>query len=66
MSGQMKYDGVKTFSATKFADRLALGDRVTEWLKSANVEIVQKWVMQSSDEEFHCLSIIFAYRLLPT
>jgi hypothetical protein len=58
----MIFDGFKVFSATKYADREALGDRVTEWLKVNKIEISEVWVRQSSDSEFHCLSIILAYR----
>jgi len=57
-----KYDNVKVFSATKARDRDTLGERVTEWLRDNRVEIVQKVVRQSSDAEFHCLSITLFYR----
>ncbi len=57
-----KYDNVKVFSATKARDRDALGDRVTEWLRDNRVEIVDKVVRQSSDAEFHCLTITLFYR----
>lgn len=54
----MKFDGVKVFSATKARDRESLGDRVTEWLDSnPGVNVVNTVVTQSSDKEFHCLSI---------
>lgn len=54
----MKYNGVKVFSATKARDREHLGDRVTEWLESnKGVNVVDTVVTQSSDKEFHCLSI---------
>ena len=59
----MNIDGFKVFSATKHADRLALGNLVTEWLSKEKVDIVNKWVMQSSDREFHCVSIILANKL---
>lgn len=55
-------DGFKVFSATKHMERSSLGDRVTEWLQVSQAEIVQVWVNQSSDNEFHCLSITIAYR----
>jgi hypothetical protein len=57
-----KYDNVKIFSATKARDRDSLGDRVTEWLRDNRVEIVNKVVRQSSDAEFHCLTITLFYR----
>ncbi len=56
------YDCVKVFSATKFKDREALGERLTEWLQLNPVEIVDKVVSQSSDSEFHCLTITLFYR----
>lgn len=56
-----KFNGVKTFAATKFADRDRLGDQITEWLARNPVEIVDKVVTQSSDSEFHCLSITLFY-----
>jgi len=50
------------FSATKARDRSALGDRLTEWIQNnRDKEIVDKIVTQSSDSEFHCLSITIFY-----
>ena len=50
---------VKVFSVTKVRDRDALGDHVTAWL-AANpaVRPVQTIVTLSSDQKFHCLSIV--------
>jgi len=57
------FTGVKVFSATKAKEREELGENVTRWLKSnADLEIVDKQVMQSSDNEFHCYSLILFYR----
>lgn len=56
-----KFDGVKVFTATKAKERGELGDHITEWLRTANVEIADKIVTQSSDSEFHCLTITFFY-----
>jgi folate-dependent tRNA-U54 methylase TrmFO/GidA len=54
---------VKVFSTTLARDRDALSDRVTAWLRqNPQVEVVDTEVTQSSDKEFHCLSIIFFYR----
>jgi hypothetical protein len=54
------FNRVKVFSATKVRDRADLGNRVTkfvrEFLKEGGV-IVDKVVTQSSDREFHCMSI---------
>jgi hypothetical protein len=57
-----QFTGVKTFSATMHRDRAAMGDAITDWLRSNPVEIVDKIVTQSSDSEFHCLSITLFYR----
>jgi folate-dependent tRNA-U54 methylase TrmFO/GidA len=60
---QMQYDGVKVFSATKAKDREVLGEKVTEWLREhPRLEIVNKEVHQSSDNEFHMLSITLFFR----
>ncbi len=58
------FDGVKVFSATKQKERDELGETVTRWMqeKGAGIEIVDKVVKQSSDSEYHCLSIILFYR----
>ena len=59
----MQFTGVKVFSATKAKERDELGETVTRWLRSnADVEIVDRVVSQSSDDEFHCLSIVLFYR----
>jgi len=59
----MQFTGVKVFSATKARDREELGDAVTRWLQAnADLEIVDRVVAQSSDSEFHCLTIIVFYR----
>lgn len=53
------YNGVKVFSATKCSDRSVLGERVTDWLrKNPGTTVVDKVVAQSSDREFHCVSIV--------
>ncbi|HYG68207.1 MAG TPA: hypothetical protein VD838_11125 [Anaeromyxobacteraceae bacterium] len=62
----MQFDGVKVFSATKAKEREELGETITRWLRSnADLEIVDQVVTQSSDNEFHCLSIILFYRQKP-
>ena len=59
----MQFTGVKVFSATKAKEREELGETVTRWLRSnADVEVVDRVVSQSSDDEFHCLSIVLFYR----
>lgn len=56
------YKGVKVFSATKAKEREDLGDQITQWLGD-HPEIVVKdtVVQQSSDNEFHCLTIVVFY-----
>ena len=58
----MQFTGVKVFSATKAKEREELGETVTRWLRSNDVEIVDRVVTQSSDDEFHCLSIVLFFR----
>ena len=54
--------GAKVFTATKAREREELGDVVTRWIQSnPNAKIVDKVVTQSSDSEFHCLSITIWY-----
>jgi hypothetical protein len=55
---------VKVFSATKARERGRLGEDVTLWMReNKGVEIVDKIVTQSSDSEFHCLTITLFYRI---
>jgi hypothetical protein len=50
---------VKVFSATMARHRDTLGDRVMAWLEEhPELETVQVIVSQSSDDRFHCLSIV--------
>jgi uncharacterized membrane protein len=57
------YNAAKVFSATKAKEREDLGNQITIWLESnPGVEIVNTEVRQSSDNEFHCLTIILFYR----
>lgn len=56
------FNGVKVFSATLARNREELGETVTKWLRShPNNEILEMRVMQSSDREFHCVSIVVFY-----
>jgi hypothetical protein len=58
----VEYQGAKVFSATKAKEREDLGTQVTKWLKeNPNVTLKDTVVRQSSDNEFHCLSIIVFY-----
>jgi hypothetical protein len=57
------FTGVKVFSATKAKEREEMGENVTRWIKSnADLEIVDKVVTQSSDNEFHCYSLVIFYK----
>ena len=59
----MTFTGVKVFSATKAKEREELGETVTRWLRAnPELEVVDRVVSQSSDDEFHCLSIVLFYR----
>lgn len=57
------YNGVKVFSATKARDRDQLGERVTDWIrKNKGINILDTCVRQSSDQEFHCLTVVLFYQ----
>ena len=57
------FTGVKVFSTTLARDRENMGENITRWLKeNPNVEVLDKVVTQSSDKEFHCLTITLFYR----
>lgn len=61
---RMDITGVKVFSATKAKEREGLGEQITNWMRAnhGDLEIVDKVVTQSSDSEFHCLTITLFYR----
>jgi len=60
---QPNFTGIKVFSTTLARDREQMGETITKWLKdNPNAEIVDKTVTQSSDKEFHCLTITLFYR----
>jgi hypothetical protein len=62
--GGLPFTGVKVFSTTLARDRETMGESITRWIRdNPNAEIVDKVVTQSSDKEFHCLTITFFYRL---
>ena len=61
---QRLFDGVKLFAATKFADRQILGETVTNWIAAnQQLTVADVVVTQSSDAEFHCVTICVFYRL---
>jgi len=58
----VNFTGVKVFSATKAREREELGEHVTQWIRmNPNARIIDKIVTQSSDREFHCLTITIFY-----
>jgi hypothetical protein len=59
---ELAFNGVKVFSATMFADRDRLGDRVTEWIAAnSHLKVTEMIVTQSSDAAFHCVAITVFY-----
>ncbi len=61
----MGFTGVKVFSATKAREREELGENVTRWMRATpGVKVTDKIVTQSSDREFHCLTITLFYALV--
>jgi hypothetical protein len=62
----MMFDAVKIFSATKQKERDELGETVTRWLDQRvnEIDIVDKMVKQSSDSEYHCVTVILFYKRL--
>ena len=56
--------GAKVFTATKVKDRDELGEVLTRWIHdNPKARIIDKVVTQSSDREFHCLSITIFYEM---
>jgi hypothetical protein len=63
MSAGEVFTGIKVFSTTLARDRESMGETITKWLKdNPSAEIVDKAVTQSSDKEFHCLTVTLFYR----
>ncbi len=57
------FTGVKVFSTTLARDRDTMGEQITRWLgEHPGLEILEHRVTQSSDQEFHCLTITLFYR----
>jgi GTP cyclohydrolase I len=57
------FNSVKIFSATMFADRDQLGEKVTRWIgENPQAELTEVTVTQSSDASFHCIAITLFYR----
>ena len=59
----MLLSGAKVFSATKAREREELGETITRWIREhSELRIIEKIVTQSSDREFHCLTITLFYK----
>jgi hypothetical protein len=57
------FTGVKVFTTTLARDREAMGEAVGRWLaEHPELVVVDKDVRQSSDSQFHCLSIVLYTR----
>lgn len=60
---QHNFTGVRVFSATLARDREAMGEAITKWIHdNPAMDIVDWHATQSSDREFHCLTITIFYR----
>jgi len=58
----VKFNGVKVFSATMVADRDQLGEKVSAWMaNNPHLKVTDIVVTQSSDEAFHCIAITVFY-----
>jgi hypothetical protein len=54
----VRFNGVKVFSATMVADRDQLGEKVSAWMAAnSHLKVTDIVVTQSSDEAFHCIAI---------
>jgi hypothetical protein len=63
VSEESKFDGVKVFSATKAREREELGEIITKWLADhPELTVTEQIVTQSSDNEFHCLTVTIFYK----
>ena len=58
----VKFNGLKVFSATMVADREQLGEKISAWLANhPQRKVTDMVVTQSSDEAFHCIAITVFY-----
>ena len=57
------FTGVKVFTTTLARDREVMGEAVGRWIvEHPELETVDHEVRLSSDQQFHCLSIVVYYR----
>ena len=62
LRNDVKFNGVKVFSATMVADRDQLGEKVSAWMQNnPHLKVTDIVVTQSSDEAFHCIAITVFY-----
>jgi hypothetical protein len=62
-NSQMDFSAIKVFSTTLARDRETMGETITKWIRdNPQADIIDKEVTQSSDKEFHCLTITLFYR----
>ncbi len=63
---ELSFNAIKVFSTTLARDREQMGENITRWLKdNSGIEVVDKVVTQSSDKEFHCLTVTIFYKSKP-
>lgn len=60
------FNSVKVFSASQWAHRQVLDEEITRWLEDARArrpgfQLVDIVVTQSSDADYHCLSLSVFY-----
>jgi len=59
----MDFDGMQIFSASKHEERGRLGEAVTAWRgRNPTLVITDVRLTQSSDNEFHCVTIAVFYK----
>ncbi len=62
MKPNVKFDGLKVFSATMAHQREHLGETVTAWMADHPAyRVTEVIVTQSSDSAFHCITITVFY-----
>ncbi len=58
----VRFNGVKVFSATMYADREKLGEKVSDWIaQHPKAKVTEIDVTQSSDAAFHCITLSLFY-----
>jgi hypothetical protein len=66
LRNDVKFNGVKVFSATMVADRDQLGEKVSAWMaNNSHLKVTDIVLTQSSDEAFHCIAITVFYHQEP-